>query len=158
MEHDPEANAPRPQRKESPELSIGLRVRRGEGMRSIAPLRKWRLPLEALRLPLEAERLPSGWIGADSRMISAMRYRLEEVAFHKGVYLYYGAPLEILEGLLRARSEGRYHACACHRSISVDQKEPPAGPPADRRLPEVQGNPIHVKRSRSGAKAPHQPG
>ncbi|WP_448591188.1 KTSC domain-containing protein [Thermoflexus hugenholtzii] len=112
VEYDPETDALRLRWRESPDLSIRLEVRGGEGTLSIAPLRKWRPLLEALGLPLEAERLPSGWIGVDSSMISAVRYHPEEgileVAFNKGVYLYYGVPPEVFAGLLRAESKGRY--------------------------------------------------
>ncbi|WP_376789330.1 KTSC domain-containing protein [Thermoflexus sp.] len=112
VEYDPETDALHLCWKGMPEGSIRMEIRGEEGRLTIAPLRKWRPILEALGLSPEVRGSPAGWIGVDSSMISAVRYDAErgilEVAFNKGVYLYFGVPQEIFEELLRADSKGRY--------------------------------------------------
>ena len=112
VEYDPETDTLYLRWKGMPDGSIRMEVRGEEGVLTLTPLRRWRSLLEAMGLPQEAGRLSSGWIGVDSRMISAVRYDAErgilEVAYNRGVYLYFGVPRQVFEGLLQADSKGRY--------------------------------------------------
>ncbi len=95
----------------APPLSLQLELRGAEIALTLKPLRTGWLPFlqAAAGSPADAE---PPWQNVRSSMISAIRYhegqQILEVAFNKGIYLYFGVPREVFEDLLRAESKGRY--------------------------------------------------
>ncbi len=97
--------------REGGRLSLRLEIQGDRVTLVMAPLREGWLPfLQSLAAGGEAGEPP--WHAVRSSMIGAVRYderyRILEVAFNKGIYLYFGVPREVFEGLLRAESKGRY--------------------------------------------------
>ncbi|MDW8185219.1 MAG: KTSC domain-containing protein [Anaerolineae bacterium] len=94
-------------------LSLRLELRGDEVVLVLTPLREGWLPfLQAAAMAPEKPGEEPAWQNLPSSMISAVRYhedrQILEVAFNKGVCLYFGVPREVFEGLLRAESKGRY--------------------------------------------------
>lgn len=96
-----------------PPLSFQLELRDGQVILILRPLQAGWLPfLRSVAMVSERTEEEPSWRNVKSSMISAVRYhenhQILEVAFNKGVYLYFGVPREVFEGLLRAESKGRY--------------------------------------------------
>lgn len=94
-------------------LSLRLDLREDGMVLMMAPLRAGWLPLlQSLASKAEGSAEEPPWHPVRSSMISAVRYHPDpgilEVAFNKGIYLYFGVPQEVFEGLLGAESKGRY--------------------------------------------------
>ncbi len=100
-----------PHGREGERLSLRLEIQGDRATLVMAPLREGWLPfLQSLAVGGGMEEPP--WHAVRSSMIGAVRYDerhgILEVAFNKGIYLYFGVPREVFEGLLRAESKGRY--------------------------------------------------
>lgn len=96
-----------------PSLSLRLELRGDETVLILTPLREGWLPfLRSIAMASEERGEEPSWRNVRSSMISAVRYheghQILEVAFNKGIYLYFGVPRQVFEGLLQAESKGRY--------------------------------------------------
>lgn len=96
-----------------PSLSLRLELRGDELTLILTPLREGWLPfLQSVAMASEGRGEDPPWRNVRSSMISAVRYheghQILEVAFNKGIYLYFGVSRQVFEGLLRAESKGRY--------------------------------------------------
>ncbi len=97
----------------APPLSFQLELRDDQVILILKPLQAGWLPfLRSVAMAPERPGEEPSWRNVQSSMISAVRYhenhQILEVAFNKGIYLYFGVPREVFEGLLRAESKGRY--------------------------------------------------
>lgn len=129
-----EASSPLPARP----LSLRLDMREDGIALTLAPIREGWLPfLQSLIAGAGGGPAEPPWHPVRSSMISAVRYHagpgILEVAFNKGVYLYFGVPREVFEGLLQAESKGRYmrqHVIDRYPWIKKSRlRPPPAGAP-----------------------------
>lgn len=120
----------------------------GERYLSVRPFREgWRRLLAAVPTLRALATEAGGWVDVSSSMIRAVRYdperRVLEVAFNKGVYVYYEVPPEVFEGLLQADSKGRYmrdRIIDCYPWIRKDERRR-GGPGGGCRALRARGNP-----------------